>query len=191
MYGDPIKVLVTGANGQIGRAFVQQAKDEENFDVVAYDHKHLDISDAAVVDARLADELPHYVVNCSGFNSVDSAEANSSLAMSVNADGAGNLAKACAELSIPLLHISTDYIFDGHYDSGYTENDEPAPLGVFGKSKLQGELNIRAQQPRHIILRVSWLFSETGRNYLTRVLEQAREHKVLRAVDDRRGCPTS
>jgi len=191
VYGDPIKVLVTGANGQIGRAFVQQAKDEENFDVVAYDHKHLDISDAAVVDARLADELPHYVVNCSGFNSVDSAEANSSLAMSVNADGAGNLAKACAELSIPLLHISTDYIFDGHYDSGYTENDEPAPLGVFGKSKLQGELNIRAQQPRHIILRVSWLFSETGRNYLTRVLEQAREHKVLRAVDDRRGCPTS
>ncbi|NVK01528.1 MAG: dTDP-4-dehydrorhamnose reductase [Oceanospirillaceae bacterium] len=191
MYGDPVKVLVTGAEGQIGRAFVRLASDAENFEVVGYNHRQLDIADPAQIERRLAEELPHYVVNCAGFNSVDAAEANSALAMSVNADGADNLAKACAELSIPLLHISSDYIFDGHYDSGYTEKDEPAPLGVFGRSKLMGERHIRQQQPRHIILRVSWLFSETGRNYLTRVLEQAREHKVLRAVDDRRGCPTS
>jgi len=191
VYGDPVKVLVTGAEGQIGRAFVLQASAEECFEVISYNHRQLDITNKRVIDERLADQLPHYVVNCSGFNNVDASEANSALAYAVNADGASNLAQSCAELSIPLLHISSDYIFDGHYDSGYTETDDPAPLGAYGKSKLMGEVNIRQHQPQHIILRVSWLFSESGRNYLTRVLESAREHKVLRAADDRRGCPTS
>ncbi len=191
MYGDPVKILVTGAEGQIGRAFVMQCADEDNFELYPYNHRQLDVSDCAKISQRLAADLPHYVVNCAGFNQVDASEANPALAARVNADGPLNLAKACGEMSIPLLHISSDYIFDGHYDSGYTEDDEPAPLGAFGRSKWQGEQNIRQYLPRHIILRVSWLFSESGRNYLTRVLDLAREKDVLRVVDDRRGCPTS
>lgn len=191
MYGDPVKVLLTGAQGQIGKAFLRLTAEEEMFEVVSFSQRQLDITNQVAVDTALAQYLPHYVVNCAGFNQVDASEANPALADTINAEGAKILAGACAELSIPLIHLSTDYIFDGHYDSGYTEEDEPAPLGAFGRSKWLGEQYVRELLPRHIILRVSWVFSDTGTNYLTRMLNNAREYEVLRAVDDRRGCPTS
>lgn len=191
MFGNPVKIILVGAEGQIGRAVVTQCAAEDNLELVAYTHRQLDITERASIEAKLVEQLPHYVINCAGFNQVDASEADPDRAFEINAQGPKNLAEACGDMSIPLLHISTDYIFDGHYDSGYTEDDEPAPLGAFGKSKWLGEQHIRQNLPRHIILRVSWVFSAAGRNYLTRVLERARESEVLRAVDDRRGCPTS
>ena len=151
----------------------------------------LDITHSEKLAAALAQELPDYVVNCAGFNRVDPAERDPQRAYAVNATAVAQLAELCAELSIPLLHLSSDYIFDGHYASGYSEDDEPAPLGIFGDSKWQGEEHIRRLQPRHIILRVSWIFSEGGSNFLLRTLEQARSETRILAVDDRRGCPTS
>jgi dTDP-4-dehydrorhamnose reductase len=109
----------------------------------------------------------------------------------VNSEAVRGLAEVCAELGIILIHLSSDYVFDGHYASGYSESDEVAPLGVYGDSKWQGEEHIRRLLPHHIILRVSWIFSEHGTNFLLRLLDQARREKRVLAVDDRRGCPTS
>ncbi len=191
MYGDKIKILVTGSEGQIGRAFCRIANKIDQIELVAVTHRNFDVTNLEEVTAKLASELPHYVLNGAGFNQVDAAEAHPHRAFAVNAEGPRCLAQACHDLSIPLIHISSDYIFDGHYESGYKEDDEPAPLGIFGQSKLQGEQHVREAHAKHIILRVSWVFSETGVNYLTKMLDQAREHKTLRAVDDRRGCPTA
>lgn len=191
MYGDKIRILVTGSEGQIGRAFCRVAEKLDNIEVIPVSHRSFDVTDPAAIEAKLADVLPHYLLNGAGFNQVDAAEAHPGKAFAINADGPLNLAKACSDLSIPMIHISSDYVFDGHYASGYTELDEPAPLGAFGESKLRGEEHVKAYQPKHIILRVSWVFSESGVNYLTKMLDKAREFKTIDAVDDRRGCPTA
>ena len=191
MYGDKIKILVTGSDGQIGRAFCRAVSKLEQFEIIAFNRRELDVTDQALIEAKLAEELPHYVLNGAGFNYVDAAEAHPHRAFAINGEGPLNLAKACHDLSIPLIHISSDYVFDGHYESGYTETDEPAPLGAFGASKLQGEANVREHLAQHIILRISWVFSENGTNYLTKTLEKARNQTSISAVDDRRGCPTA
>lgn len=190
-FADPSRILITGADGQIGRALTACLQQDPDFIAIPRTASQLDITHSEKLAAALAQELPDYVVNCAGFNRVDPAERDPQRAYAVNANAVAQLAELCAELSIPLLHLSSDYIFDGHYASGYSEDDEPAPLGIFGDSKWQGEEHIRRLQPRHIILRVSWIFSEGGSNFLLRTLEQARSETRILAVDDRRGCPTS
>lgn len=190
-FADPSRILITGADGQIGRALAARLQQDPDFVVVTRTAAQLDITDKQALVTQLAQELPDYVVNGAGFNRVDPAERQPQKAYAVNAEAVAELAELCSELSIPLLHLSSDYVFDGHYASGYAEDDEPAPLGVFGDSKWQGEEHIRRLCPRHIILRVSWIFSENGSNFLLRTLEQARQESRIRAVDDRRGCPTS
>lgn len=190
-FADPSRILITGADGQIGRALTACLQQDPDFIAIPRTASQLDITHSEKLAAALAQELPDYVVNCAGFNRVDPAERDPQRAYAVNANAVAQLAELCADLSIPLLHLSSDYIFDGHYASGYSEDDEPAPLGIFGDSKWQGEEHIRRLQPRHIILRVSWIFSEGGSNFLLRTLEQARSETRILAVDDRRGCPTS
>lgn len=187
----PMKVLVTGADGQIGSELVRALNDENDFSATGSDADTLDITNASAVSARLDTDQPDYIVNCAGFNHVAASERNRERAFKVNAEGAGLLASQCAERNIPLLHLSSDYVFDGHYGSGYSENDEVSPLGAFGESKWQGEQLIRDQLESYIILRVSWIFSAYGDSLLRRTLEQARTEELMRAVDDRRGCPTS
>ncbi|WP_432696839.1 dTDP-4-dehydrorhamnose reductase [Marinobacterium sp. YM272] len=190
-YTEPTRLLITGAEGQIGRALVRIIQDDSHFRVTALTKRQLDITRREQLTEILASDLPDYVVNCAGFNRVDPSERNPERAYAVNAEGPRLLAELCGELSIPLLHLSSDYVFDGHYASGYTEADDAAPLGVYGNSKWEGEELIRQLLPRHIILRVSWIFSETGSNFLLKTLQQARKENCVLAADDRRGCPTS
>jgi dTDP-4-dehydrorhamnose reductase len=191
LLSDPVKILITGADGQSGSAIVRLAESDAFFSVVALNRKLLDVTQPAKIVAALDKHLPDYVINCAGLNSADRAERDPQRALLLNAEAARNLAIACGDLSIPLIQLSTDYVFDGHYASGYTEEDETRPLGAYGHSKLQGEEYIRQLLPRHIILRTSWLFSDRGDNFMLRLLSEAREHALMHAVDDRRGCPTS
>ena len=187
----PVKILITGASGQVGTALSRQAEADAFFDVVTLDKSQLDVTNDQQIQEQLALHLPDYVVNCAAYDHVDEAEHAKDLCYAVNTQGIKNLALACGELSIPVFHLSTDYVFDGHYASGYTEEDEVAPQGVYADSKWQGEENLRQCLPQHIILRVSWLFSEQGNNFVLRTLESARSESDLKAVSDRRGCPTS
>ena len=187
----PVKILITGANGQVGTALQLQGENESFFNVIPLDKSKLDITDSEQINELLAQHLPDYVINCAAFDHIDEAEHKSETCYAVNTEGVEKLALACGDLNIPMFHLSTDYVFDGHYASGYTEDDEVAPLGVYADSKWQGEERLRQLLPKHIILRVSWLFSEQGNNFVLRTLEAARQSKVLEAVSDRRGCPTS
>jgi len=190
-FSEPGRILIIGAQGQIGRALASLLERDPDFVVVACSRRRLDITKKKQIADTLAEVLPDYVVNCAGFNRVDPAERAPQQAYAVNAEAVAELAAQCGDMSIPLLHLSSDYVFDGHYASGYKESDDAAPLGIYGDSKWQGEEHIRRLWPRHIILRVSWIFSEYGNNFLLRTLEQARQEQRILAVDDRRGCPTS
>lgn len=191
MQFDPVKILITGADGQSGSAIARTAEQDNFFDVIALSRKQLDVTRPEKIVAALDKYLPDYVINCAALNSADRSEREPQKALLVNADAAKYLATACGDLSIPIIHLSTDYVFDGHYASGYTEIDETQPLGVYGQTKLQGELYVQQFMPRHIILRTSWLFSDRGNNFMLRTLAEARENNLLYGVDDRRGCPTS
>lgn len=187
----PVKLLVAGAQGQVGTALTRLADTDSFFEIIALDKSTLDITNEDQIKDQLALHLPDYVINCAAFDHIDEAEHKSELCYAVNAEGVEKLALACGDLSIPMFHLSTDYVFDGHYASGYTEDDDVAPLGIYGDSKWQGEERLRQVLPKHVILRVSWLFSEQGNNFVLRTLDSARQHKSLEAVSDRRGCPTS
>ncbi|MET4000303.1 dTDP-4-dehydrorhamnose reductase [Marinobacterium sp. MBR-109] len=190
-YTTSAKVLICGADGQIGHALAELLLQQQGLECISLGRRKLDVTDPDQIQQQLERHLPDYVINCAGFNRVDDAERQPDQALAVNSVGAANLAAACALLSIPLLHLSSDYVFDGHYASGYAEDDAASPLGVFGRSKWEGEESIRNLHPQHLILRVSWVFSARGDNYLLRTLEQARHEAMIEAVDDRRGCPTS
>ncbi|WP_299197783.1 dTDP-4-dehydrorhamnose reductase [uncultured Amphritea sp.] len=187
----PAKILITGVDGQIGYFLNQVTQNDPFFSVVAFTDKKLDISSREQVQKQLDEHLPDYVINTTGFNAVDRAEAQTERCYELNRDAVEVLATACGVLSIPLIHLSSDYVFDGHYESGYKEDDQARPLGLYGDSKWQGEEVLRAALPQHVILRVSWVFSTIGDNFMRRALRQARQEEEIVAADDRRGCPTS
>ncbi|RVU29839.1 MULTISPECIES: dTDP-4-dehydrorhamnose reductase [Neptunomonas] len=188
---ETITIVVTGGDSQVAQDLVALAAKDKHFKLIALDQAKLDITQPETV-RRVIDELmPDYLINTAAFNRVDAAEQNPELCYRVNRDGVKNLADICGELSIPLIHLSTDHVFDGHYASGYAEGDDVSPLGVFGDSKYQGEQLIRQFCSRHIILRVSWVFSDRGDNHLLRTLTKARTASEIEAADDRQGCPTS
>ncbi|MBU2964006.1 dTDP-4-dehydrorhamnose reductase [Amphritea sp. 2_MG-2023] len=187
----PAKILITGVDGQIGYFLNQATESDPFFSVVAFTDSKLDISSREQVQKQLNEHQPDYVINTTGFNAVDRAEANSERCFALNRDAVENLALACSELAIPLIHLSSDYVFDGHYESGYTEDDQARPLGLYGESKWQGEEVLRSVLAKHVILRVSWVFSTIGDNFMRRALLQARQQEEICAADDRRGCPTS
>ncbi|SFG88564.1 dTDP-4-dehydrorhamnose reductase [Neptunomonas qingdaonensis] len=187
----PIKILVTGGGGQVAHDLVMLGKQDSHFDLITLDASRLDVASPASIQKALDLYMPDYVVNTVAFNNVDAAEHDTAFCYQLNATGVKNLAVECGALSIPLIHLSTDHLFDGHYASGYSEDDEVSPLGVFGESKRQGEELLRQYQPKHIILRVSWIFSARGDNYLLRTLEKARTLSAIETADDRQGCPTS
>ena len=191
MFGQPIKILVTGADGQVGQALQELVSEQGSFQLIPLAQSQLDITDAHAVQQKMGEFLPDYLINTAGFNDVDRAETESERCFQVNREGVKNLADACASFNVPMLHLSSDYVFDGHYASGYTEQDEGAPTGVYGASKWEAEELLRQLLPRHIILRTSWLFSECCTNYVLSTLARALNEQPLLAVDDRRGSPTS
>jgi len=181
-------LLILGARGQVGRALAAESN-RRGLKVRAWGHAECDISDPDAVTRAV--EGAGWVVNCAAYTAVDRAETDDETAFRINADGARNVAIACAAASIPLVHISTDYIFDGENKTPTHELDVARPLNVYGQSKLDGEIAVRAQWSSHIILRTSWVFSAHGENFVKTILRLAAGSSPLRIVNDQVGGPTA
>ncbi len=185
-----MKLLVTGAAGMLG-IDVQAAAAVDGHEVVALSRAALDISDRGAVAAAVTRARPDAVVNCAAYTNVDAAEADPDGAAAVNATGAGHLAEAAAAVGAWLVHISTDYVFDGTKTSPYLESDATNPRSIYGSTKLLGERAIElAAADSHTIVRSSWLFGTGGPCFPATMLRLASEHDRLTVVDDQIGCPT-
>lgn len=181
-------ILLTGANGQVGWEIARRGP---GLGVRAFGHGELDITDGDHVRDAVARMRPSVVVNAAAYTAVDKAESERDLAFAVNEAGPRNLAQVCADKNIPLIHISTDYVFDGAKIGPYVENDPVAPLGVYGASKLAGERAVTQSGAPAIILRTAWVYGTHGNNFVKTMLRLGAEREVLRVVDDQRGCPTA
>ncbi|WP_018294771.1 dTDP-4-dehydrorhamnose reductase [Mariprofundus ferrooxydans] len=186
--GSTKSVLITGAYGQLGHELTRLGQGHE---LLAVDRDALDITDYDAVTACLDQFKPDAVINAAAYTAVDRAESDLEVAFSVNRDGPDNLARACGHANIPLIHVSTDYVFDGLKQGAYVESDPVAPLGVYGASKLAGEQAVLKQCPKSIILRTSWVFSAHGQNFVKTMLRLGTEREELGIVADQHGCPTS
>ena len=181
-----MKVLVAGGSGQLGRALQRRGRDAHV--VVAPPDADFNITEPAQIERALASHSPDVVINAAAYTAVDRAETERSAAFAVNRDGAGLLANACAAARVPMLHISTDYVFDGNATRPYREDDPIAPLGAYAESKAEGE--IAAREAGATIVRTSWLFEQKGPSFVHTMLRLAAERPLLRVVADQRGCPT-
>jgi len=181
-----VKILLTGAEGQLGRA-LQAGLNKHT--LIALPRAELDISDLTCVRAVIFREQPSLVLNAAAYTDVDGAEKDAAAAYAANAVGPRNLALATAELDLPILHVSSDYVFDGRAQRPYHEFDAPVPVSVYGKSKLAGEDSVRVMNPRHYIVRTAWLYSAWGHNFALRMCTQ-KDRDEVRAVNDQFGSPT-
>ena len=187
MGASPLRILVTGAGGQVGSEVAAQLP---HHDVVPLDRAACDLADRDSVEQAVAAVAPAAVINCAAWTDVDGCEADPDRAMLVNALGVRHLAAACARLGAHLVHVSTDYVFRGDKDGPYDEWDEPGPRSVYGRSKLGGEREVARHAGSWTIVRTSWVFGRRGRNFVDTIVGRAREGAPLRVVDDQRGCPT-
>jgi dTDP-4-dehydrorhamnose reductase len=185
-----MKILVLGSGGQVGSE-VMAATWPSGIAVEGLAHAELDIADDRAIQRTIAAARPDLVVNAAAYTAVDRAEAESGAAFSVNRDGAASVAKACARAGAALVHLSTDYVFDGSARTPYDEDATPAPLSVYGRSKADGETAVRGHLDRHIILRTAWVYGPVGRNFVKTMLSLAETRSELRVVADQRGSPTS
>ncbi|MGI9248049.1 MAG: dTDP-4-dehydrorhamnose reductase [Woeseiaceae bacterium] len=185
-----MRILVTGAAGQVGSELCRQGL-ANGFQVIAADRENLDISDASSVRQFVTSATPDIVFNAAAWTAVDEAESRQTEAFQVNRDGPANIASACEDYSIPIVHYSTDYIFDGTKASAYVEDDPPGPICAYGRSKLAGEEAVRARNEKHLILRSSWVFSARRNNFVKTMLKLASERAEIRVVADQIGKPTS
>lgn len=183
------RVLVTGANGQLGLTLQAAAKDFP-LDLVFMDKSALDITNAEEVNKVFASQSFDVCINAAAYTNVDGAETNKAFAYAINATSVENLAIACKQHGCWLVHISTDYVFDGTLDRSYTPSDAPNPLNVYGASKLAGEQAIQAIDGAYSIVRTSWLYSQFGKNFYTKLQAPLNAGKTLRVTADQDGCPT-
>jgi dTDP-4-dehydrorhamnose reductase len=184
-----VRTIVTGAAGQLGVELVMTAP--ANFDVVGLSHRECDITDPAQVDAAVAAHRPDLVINAAAYTAVDEAELRPALAYAVNATGAGNVARATHAAGARLIHISTDYVFDGASREPYRTDVAPNPINAYGMSKLGGENEVRAGCSNFLIIRSSWLYASHGKNFLRTVLSALQAARPLRVINDVIGVPTS
>jgi dTDP-4-dehydrorhamnose reductase len=184
-----MKILVTGAGGMLGSAMVSHCRAVQD-EVFAHDHRSLDITEAASLSVVFERERPEAVVNCAAWTDVDGCEREPERAWAANARGPELLAVACRQFGAQLITISTDYVFDGAKDGFYTQRDDPQPISVYGKAKLEGERRAQAACARTMVVRSGWIFGPGGRNYLSRVAELAQAGNALKAIGDAYGTPT-
>ena len=184
-----MKVLVTGVHGQVGWE-LSRGGARNSLDILALDRAALDITDQRAVKRRVEKSKAGLVVNGAAYTAVDQAESEPELAFAANRDGPAYLASACAEVGIPLIHISTDFVFDGKKQGFYLESDQISPLNVYGKSKAAGEVAVRERLGEHIILRTSWVYGVHGRNFVKTMLRLGQERDLIQVVEDQYGCPT-
>lgn len=183
-----MKILLTGADGQLGRCFQDRLPTE--WEILATDTAELDITDLARVEEVVKDLQPDAIVNAAAYTAVDKAESEPELAEKINAMGPENLAIVANKQGIRLVHVSTDYVFDGNATEPYSEDSATNPLSVYGKTKLAGEQAVAKASPEAIIVRTAWVFSEYGNNFVKTMLRLAKERDALGIVADQRGCPT-
>jgi dTDP-4-dehydrorhamnose reductase len=182
--------LVTGGSGQLGGSIAEIAN-ATGYDWIYPPRSELDLSDPSSITSAMNAHRPDGVINCAAYTAVDKAESEPELAFKVNAIAPKILAEECAKRAIPIIHVSTDYVFDGRKTEPYVEDDPIGPLGVYGTSKEQGESAVRLSGAQHAIVRTAWLLNPTGSNFLTTMLRLGNDREELRIVSDQLGCPTS
>jgi dTDP-4-dehydrorhamnose reductase len=186
-----MRIAVTGRNGQLALSLLERSKEHSGLEVIRLGRPELDLARPQTIAPALAFVAPDIVVSAAAFTGVDAAEDDRDTAFAVNADGAGGVAAATAAIGIPVIHLSTDYVFSGGKSSPYVETDEPDPLGVYGASKLLGERMVAAANPRHLVLRTAWVYSPFGQNFVKTMLKLARTREDVAVVGDQWGSPTS
>lgn len=191
-----MKILLTGAQGQLGRCLIDEvnarnhAGDSGVMALDACGSQDLDISDVDAVKRRVEISKPDFVINAAAYTAVDKAESEPEMAYQVNEQGPRNLAMLCSEQDIPLIHVSTDYVFDGQASVPYKETDKVAPQSVYGASKLAGERAVASECEKYVIVRTAWVFSEYGNNFVKTMLRLAGGRDSVSVVSDQLGCPT-
>ena len=183
-------ILVFGAAGQLGHEVLALAR-VRDIEATGFNHAEADVTDFASVKAAILAVKPRLVLNAAAYTAVDRAETEPEAAYAANAVGAETIARAAALRQVPVIQISTDYVFDGTKRGAYVETDPIAPLGVYGQTKAAGEATVRQANPRHFILRTAWVYGRFGANFLKTVLRLSRERAELRIVADQHGCPTA
>lgn len=184
-----MRVLVTGTDGQVGGELM--ALSITGCELIAVDRGVMDLADALSIKCAFADICPDLVVNCAAYTAVDLAEEQEEIAFAVNAEGPNVLAQLCAKANIPIIHLSTDYVFDGTKTDAYVPDDPVHPVCVYGVSKEAGECAVRENCPQHLILRTAWVFSARGKNFVKTMLDVGKKSDHLRVVMDQVGSPTS
>ena len=184
-----MKILVTGKNGQVAQAMLEQASDD--IEIIALGRPELDITNKSSVAKAVFTHKPDIIVNAAAYTAVDKAESEVELAFKINRDGARNVAEVAKDNSLPIIHISTDYVFNGQKEEGYKEDDAPGPLNVYGLSKLEGEWAVKEANPDHVILRTAWVYSRYGNNFVKTMLKLAETRNEINVVCDQWGTPTS
>ena len=185
-----MKILVTGSQGQLGHALQERSLSHKDWIWKFTERSELDITVPEQIQQFVYEFQPDWIINAAAYTNVNGAETNQDLAYRVNAEGPHNLAKAAIEANAKLVHISTDYVFDGTKNEPYTETDQPNPLQVYGKSKLEGETLIQETGVPGIIIRTSWLYGTHGNNFVKIILRLAEEKDEIQVVDDQIGSPT-
>ncbi len=185
------KILVTGGNGQLGSCLKIKSKIQNTLDFVFFDSKELDITDSNQIETIFSNSDFDFCINCAAYTAVDQAEEDKDTAYNVNALGAKNLAQACKDFNVTLIHISTDFVFNGNSTKPYKETDTTDPLGVYGATKLKGEQYIDAVLDKYYIIRTSWLYSQFKNNFVKTMLRLASEKEELNIVNDQKGTPTN
>jgi dTDP-4-dehydrorhamnose reductase len=185
---DPI--LVAGQTGQLARSLIEEAR-ARGVSLRAMEPPELDLVDPDSIKRAIVAVAPCAVINAAAYTAVDRAEADAERAFAINRDGAGRLAEAAAHLGVPFIHVSTDYVFDGTKDTPYNEDDLPAPINVYGQSKLAGEHLVHEVHPAALIVRTSWVYSRYGQNFVKTMLRLAESREEVAVVDDQHGAPTA
>lgn len=186
-----IKILVTGSDGQLGKCIQKITKNHAELEFLFHNSETLDVIDSKQVFEIFSEEKLDFCFNCAAYTNVEQAEKTPEPAFAVNAEGAKNIAEACAKYGTTLLHISTDYVFDGEKEEPYNTIDKTNPINEYGSSKLQGEVYIQEALERYFIIRTSWLYSEFGKNFYKTIIERAKTESVLKITDQQTGCPTN
>jgi len=184
-----MKILVVGQSGQLARS-LQDVRKLDDWQIICVGRPEIDLSNAGSIQRQFDSLAPELVINAAAYTAVDKAEEEEAVAMALNRDGPACLAENCKRLDIPLIHISTDYVFDGSQSAPYVESDPVAPLGVYGRSKLAGEEAVRNSLARHLILRTAWVYSPFAGNFAKTMLRLAHDRDELKVVDDQHGTPS-
>mgnify|MGYP001799371699 CR=1 FL=1 len=184
------KLLCIGKSGQVARALQERSK-AHDVELIALGRSDVDLTHPDSLEAAIERTAPEIIVNAAAYTQVDQAETDREAAFAINAEGPRALAEICASEALPLVHISTDYVFDGNGNTPFQETDTPSPINVYGASKLAGENYIKQLLSNHIILRTSWVYGPYGSNFVKTMLRLARENRAVSVVDDQIGCPTS